>query len=197
MRTNVITLSLLALAAGTASASACDARAEIEAAFVKQQKQPWHTVAANKSSTGVMQEQTFDYLPPDRMYRKVVAGDDTWETIAIGRWAWSNIGSGWSELQPQFAQMATSFMRQTFEPPKVSADFTCLGTKSIDGKALTAYQTPAEKTPEGQVLARTIYVDPATGLPAYNVVGPPDLNGEPLMKEAYSYPPDIKIDSPL
>lgn len=197
MRLSPLTLSLLALAAGASSALACDGRAEVEAAFVKQQKQPWHTVVSNKSVNGVLQEQNFDYQPPDRMYRKVVAGEETVETIAIGRWAWSNIGSGWNELQPQFAQMATSYMRQMFTPPKVSADFTCLGTRSMDGKDYAAYQTAPEKGDDGKEIARTILIDPATGLPAFNIIAAPDLSGEPLMKEAYSYPGNISIDKPL
>jgi len=196
MRLSPLTLLAVSLAVSAAPALACDGRAEVEAAFVKQQKQSWHTVVDSKNVDGVLQEQTFDYQPPDRMYRKIVSGEDTVETIGIGRWAWSNIGAGWNELQPQFAQMVMSHMQQTFKPPKVSAAFTCLGTRSFAGKDYAAYQTAPEKADDKEI-ARTIYVDPATGLPAFNVIGAPDGSGEPLMKEAYTYPTDISIESPL
>jgi hypothetical protein len=197
MRLSLFTLPLLVLALPAASAFACDGKADLEAAFTKQQQQPWHTVVASKAVNGTLQEQSFDYQPPDRMYRKVVSGAESVETIAIGRWAWSNIGSGWNELQPQFAQMATSFMRQTFTPPKVSTEFSCLGTKSVDGKDYAAYQTAPEKGEGDQQIARTIYIDTATGLPAFNIIGAPDGSGDPLTKEAFTYPTDIKIEKPL
>ena len=55
-------------------------------------------------------------------------------------------------------------------PPKAGADFSCLGKVAYDGKDYLAYRTAPEKTEKGAELARTIYVDPATGLPAFNVI---------------------------
>jgi hypothetical protein len=198
MRT-VVALSLAALAAGTPAAFACDGKAEVEAAFIKQQKQPWRTEIVTRSETGETQEQVFDFQPPDKMYRKASANGESIETIGIGKWAWSNLGSGagWEELQPMFARVVTIQVQEAFAPPRVTADFTCLGTVTVDGKSYLGYQTAPEKDQQGHELARTIYVDPATGLPAFNIVGPPGGNGEPLVKGAFTYPTDINIENPL
>jgi hypothetical protein len=198
MRT-VVAISLAALAAGTPAAFACDGKAEVEAAFIKQQKQPWRTEIVTRSETGETQEQVFDFQPPDKMYRKASANGESIETIGIGKWAWSNLGSGagWEELQPMFARVVTIQVQEAFAPPRVTADFTCLGTVTVDGKSYLGYQTAPEKDQQGHELARTIYVDPATGLPAFNIVGPPGGNGEPLVKGAFTYPTDINIENPL
>lgn len=196
MRLRLLPLSLLALLSSAPAALACDGKTDVEAAFVNQHKQAWRTETASKSDSGVLQQQTFDYQPPDRLYRKVVSGDESVETIGIGRWAWSNEGAGWAELEPQFAQMVSSHIQGKFAAPKVSVEFKCLGEVAFEGKTYAGYQTVPE-TVNGQPLARTIYVDPATRLPAYNIIGAPDGSGEPLLKEVYTYPGDIKVEKPL
>lgn len=177
----------------------CTANSDIEAAFAKQLERPaWRTVVTSVGNAG-KQEQTFDYVPPDKMYRKVVVeGDDhPVETIAIGRWAWSTVGGPWSEMQPQFAQLVTTHMQSVFETRKVTATFSCLGTVSLEGKDYLGYQTAPEDGGGGEPVARTIYVDPATGLPAFNVIGPTKPGAAPVVKETYSYPTDIVIEKPL
>lgn len=195
------TLSFLPLAALIVAppAFACDGKAEVEAAFVKQQAQPWRTEISAKGETGEIQTQTFDFQPPDKMYRKASSGGESIETIGIGKWAWSNLGSGagWEELKPMFAGVVTLQVREAFMPPRVTAEFTCLGDVTMDGKSYFGYQTAPEKDQQGNELARTIYVDMDTGLPAFNIVGPPGGKGDPLVKGAFSYPTDIKIENPL
>ena len=51
-------------------------------------------------------------------------------------------------------------------------------------------------TDPGDVLARTIYVEPTSGLPAYNVVGAVSGKGDPVLKVTYSYPTDVVIEAP-
>jgi hypothetical protein len=199
MRITRFALALTALAAGAPSAFACDGKAEVEAAFIKQQKQPWRTEVVTKGEAGAIQQQTFDFQPPDKMYRKASAGGESIETIGIGKWAWSNLGSGagWEELQPMHARVVTLQVQEAFTPPRVTADFACLGSVTVDGKNYLGYQTTPEKDQQGNELARTIYVDPETGLPAFNIVGPPGVGSDPLVKGAFSYPSDIKIENPL
>jgi hypothetical protein len=59
------------------------------------------------------------------------------------------------------------------------------------------YQSAPEKAPDGVELTRTIYIDPATGLPAFNIIGTPKGEAEPVHKESYAYPADIVIEKPL
>jgi hypothetical protein len=198
MRLGLIALTSAAVLFGGSAYADCNGGKDVEAAFVMQHEKGWHTRTTSTSDAGVEQVQEFDYLPPDRMYRKVTSGSETVETIGIGRWAWSNIGSGWEELQPQFAQMVMSHMQHALAPPKVSAQFSCLGTVNFEGKDWAGYQTAPEKTPDGRLeLSRTILVDAATGLPGFNIVSAPGKLTEALQKETFSYPDGIKIEKPL
>lgn len=198
MRFKLTALALLLAALATPAAADCNGKAEVEAAFKKRlaEAKAWRTEIRSKDVEGGAQEETYEFLPPDRMYRKVTTRGETIESIGIGRWAWTNIGGGYAELQPQFAQMVMGRLQQEFAEPKVSAEFTCLGKKTFAGKEYLAYQTAPEKTDAGVVLARTIMVAPETGLPAFNVIGAPDLSGELWHQEAISYPADITIEKP-
>jgi hypothetical protein len=198
MRTRLFILSVAALAMPHTAAIACDGKAEVEAAFVKQQKQPWRTEIESKGENNVTQTQLFDFQPPDRMYRKASTGKESIETIGIGKWAWSNLGSGagWEELQPMHARVVTLQVQEQFAPPRVLANFKCLGKVTFEGKSLLGYQTDPEKVEGVGELARTIYVDPETGLPAYNIVGPPSTSGDVLLRGRFTYPTDIDIQKP-
>jgi hypothetical protein len=178
----------------------CDAKSEIEAAFNKQQKSPAYRSVVVTQSEGGQDEQTFDYIPPDKMHRKITAHGDPipLETIGIGRWAWSNASGPWSELEPQVAQMVAAHLEATLlKPRRVTADFICLGKVSFEGKDYLGYQTVRGPADGADGLVRTIYIDPATGLPAFNIVGKPDPGTAPVVKESYSYPADIVIEAPV
>jgi hypothetical protein len=189
-------LSFAALAALSPSLHACDSKADVEAAFNAQHQAPWRIETRSTTDTGVVQTQQFDILPPDRIYRKVTSGEETAETIAVGTTAWMNEGSGWQEMKKGVADIVATQLRAMLAPARVSVEFKCLDKVDYDGKSYLGYQTVSE-TVEGKLLARTILVDPETKRPAFNIVAAPDLSGEPVMKEAYSYPTDIRIDSPL
>jgi hypothetical protein len=197
MRLPLIALLTSATAALSPAMAECDGRADIEAAFVKQAtSKGWRSVITSKDANGASQEEIYEFLNPDRMYRKITTRGESIETIGISKWAWTNIGGGYSELKPQFAQMVSNRLQQAFVAPKVSVAFNCLGTKTVEGKEYAAYQTTPEKQDGGTMLARTIYLDPATGLPAYNIIGDPDGAGEPLREESFTYPDKITIEKP-
>lgn len=195
MRTRLFILPLAMLAAPVGAAQACDSKAEIEAAFTAQHQNPWRTESATQSDTGIPQTQTFDFQPPDRIYRKVTSGTESVETVGIAKQAWTNATGVWEEMKAELANLVANHMKTTYAPPRVSVSFKCLGSVDYSGKKLLGYQSEPE-TVEGKVVARTIYIDPETKLPAYNVVGTVD-GSEELMKEVYSYPKDVKIEKPL
>ncbi len=208
------------LVAGVAIAGpvkAADCAAEVTAAFEKQRKtKAFRMSAETKGDQGPVAMQV-DYVPPDRMHQTVrhPSHKEPLETIAIGRWAWGTMGGGWEELQPQFAQAVVAHMRQTLVDPLQSpAAFTCLGKLSYDGKDYVAYRSedgaasgaaqPPDKgpgaaaaNPASAALVRTVYVDPASGLPMFNVVAETKPGADPVFKAVFSYPADLKIDAPL
>lgn len=198
MRTAAIAILVgAALAASPVEAGCKD---EVKAAFVKQRtSKGWRAVTTSMSAAGV-QEQTFEYVPPDRMYRKVVAPglDEPQETIGVAKWAWSNEGGGWFQMQPHMAQMVSEHMRAALNPdPPVTAEYACLGKVTFEGKEYLGYQTPPEDGGDGSKVARTIYIDAATGLPAFNTVGKVGSEAAPDVKEAYTYPADLMVDPPV
>ncbi|PPD29652.1 MAG: hypothetical protein CTY20_05560 [Hyphomicrobium sp.] len=197
-------LALAASAAAPSGAVAADCGAEVAAAFERQRKTPaFRLVADTKGDQGLVKMQ-IDYVPPDRMHQTVTHPNHTapLETIAIGRWAWGTMGAGWEELQPQFAQSVTAFTKQTLVDPIPSdSSFECLGKVAFEGKDYVAYRTKstADAAAAGgsTAIARTVYVDPASGLPMLNVVADVKPGTEPLFKGIFSYPADLRIEAPL
>lgn len=195
MQLKLFAISLLALGASAQTAAACDGRAEVEAAFLKQHEKPWRTRIASVSGSGQPQEQIYDYQPPDRLHRIVKVGEETAETIGAGKRAWGSQGGGWKELEGAYARVVYTHMQATFAPPRATAEFNCLGEVEYHGATYRGYQTQPEKMDNGMMVARTIYVDPKTGLPAYNIIGTVD-DRETLHKEEHTYPTDIDITPP-
>ena len=141
-------------------------------------------------------------MPPDKMLQTVTspAMPGEQQTMLVGDRAFSGTSGAFEELQPQFTQSIVAEVRTALgAPPQKPGSFECLGAAKFDNHDLVAYRT-AEKVPPGtdpaKVVARTIYVDPATGLPVYNVIAAVSGNADPVMKVTYSYPTDIEIIAP-
>lgn len=199
---------LLVAGANHSAAAAEDCRGEVEAAFEKQRTtSPGYHVATEQFQEGGKIDVTLDYQMPDRMYQKVVAPGERApvETIAVARWAWGNMGGGWEELQPQFAQSVTSHVAETLQKPvKATSGFECLGKQTLEGKEYIAYRTGLAQ--QGTKVAdasgksmpdirRTVYVDPQTGLPALNIVAE-EPGGKVWARTVFSYPKELVVDAP-
>ncbi len=202
MRRLLIAVGALALL--PAGADAQDCRAAVEAAFAKQRAQKGFRFVAEMPAPEGVTRMTIDYVLPDRMHQKVEAPGQPApvETIAIGRWAWGTQGGGWEELQPHFAQSIVAHVSEALvNPPKMTATFDCLGTVKRDGADLTGYRSggapPSTAEPGAKPLARTIFVDPASGLPVRNVVEHADGSSAPVFDGRYTYPADMKIEAPI
>jgi hypothetical protein len=101
---------------------------------------------------------------------------------------------------PQYTQSIVAEVKEAVgSAPENLGSFECLGPVKFEDKDLVAYRTastPAAGADPSKVLARTIYVDPASGLPAFNVVATLVGGADPVMKVKYSYPSDIDIVAP-
>jgi hypothetical protein len=118
------------------------------------------------------------------------------ETISIGKWAWgSDSDGGWSEHKPNIAKMIEMDVEKMSAAQTVGANFSCLGTVNVDGKDYIGYRADPGKADDGVELAATIYVEPASGLPALNIVAP-TAGGDARLKATYSYADDITVDPP-
>jgi len=193
---------LFALAA-VPTAQAMDATKEcgkeVMAAFDKQRTgKGWKADIISKTASGV-QTQTFTYVPPSSMYRKVEApGNQSVETIAIGTYAWFDEGNGWYEMQPQFATIVTKHLRSVFAPEKKEPPaYICLGEVTYEGKTYKGYHTPPGTDGDTTGLTRTIYIDPKNGLPAFNLISKVGQEADPNTRQAYSQPDNLKVEAPV
>ena len=146
---------------------------------------------------------TVDYLPPDKMLQTVVGAHMPGEqqTMLVGARAFAGTSGAFEELLPQFTQSIVSEVKTAVGAPAQNLGlFECLGKVTFESKELLAYRT-ADKPPVGtdasKTLARTLYVDPTTGLPAFNVVATLSGKEDPVMKATYSYPTDVVIEAPV
>ena len=189
----------------TLPAAAEDCAKEVQAAFEKQRTQPGYRIVTKQPHERGEVETTRDYLAPDKMYNKVVVPGEPapLETIAIAKWAWANQGGGLQELQPQFAQTVTFVVTAALSTPvEVKDTFTCLGKVKRDGKDYTGYRNEPKAASGEPVdaanppLVRTVLIDPASGLPALNMVSEAKPDAPAVISTAYSYPVDIVIVAP-
>lgn len=173
--------------------------ADVQAAVNKQHTQAGYRVDVSSPIKPDGATETIDYMPPLKMYRRIKSPDQDFEieTIGFGNRAWSREGGGWFELKPHIASMVETHLRDMFgSPPKVTSEFLCLGKVTFEGKEYVGYQTEPEKMEGGDVIARTIYTDPATGLPAFNIIGEAKGSKPAMVRETYTYPGDIEIEIP-
>lgn len=186
-------LTALPAQAGTNCAS------DVQAAVAKQHALASYRVEVSSPTKPDGATEVVDYMPPLKMYRRINSPDQGFEieTIGFGNRAWSREGGGWYELKPHIASMVENHLRDMFgTPPKVTSEFNCLGKVMVEGKEYLGYQTVPEKVDGGDMIARTIYADPATGLPAFNIIGEAKGAKPAMVREAYSYPTDIEIEIP-
>lgn len=193
---------VLALAAALSASPAVageNCASDVAAAFTKQRHSAAYRVDVTSPADPEKPEQVFDYQPPQAMYRKIVVpGEDlALETIGIGDRAWSREGGGWTELKHEVALVVERHLSDLFSAdPVIKTPYTCLGKVSYAGKTFLGYQTEPETLADGAVIARTVYVEPETGLPAFNVLGTAAGDKPPVVQEAYTYPTDIVIKEP-
>ena len=105
------------------------------------------------------------------------------QTMLVGDRAFAGTSGAMEELLPQYTQSIVAEVNQTvYAPPKGLGDFECLGPAKLDGQDFVAYRTADKSPPEAdhtKIMARTIYVDPTSGLPAFNVVASRADGAEP------------------
>ncbi len=197
MRPVVFAFSLVAAAVPALADEKCSS--EVAAAFAKQAEAPkMRTIMVHPGGEGTV-TRTISLVRPDRIHVITDAPHEQaghMETISIGKWAWGSESDGsWSEHKPNVAKVIEMDVQKMSAPAAVSANFTCLGPQNYEGKDYVGYRADPGKGDDGVELAATIYVDAATGRPAYNIVAP-TAGGNPRLKASYSYGDDISVEVP-
>ncbi|WP_045836153.1 hypothetical protein [Hyphomicrobium sp. 99] len=194
-------LAILSLAVA-APAFAADCTNDVLAAFAKQRASKAFRVEFSQPTVEGEVHMTIDYMPPNRMLQTVTspAMPGEQQTMLVGDRAFAGTSGAFEELLPQFTQSIVAEANQAmFAQPNGLGNFECLGPAKLDGQDFVAYRT-ADKAPanadHAKAMARTIYVDPVTGLPAFNIVANLTEGAKPLLKVKYSYPTDIDIVAP-
>jgi hypothetical protein len=212
----MMTAVALTLALSAAAEAGC--KEEVSTALDRQRKTSGFRMETMMLSEDGKVDMTVDYVLPDRMHQIVKSTKDPEpvETIVVGNTAWSRRKSDpWVVLNPEITSQLVKQMQETLgDDPGQLGSFDCLGKQPVGGKDALAYQgendsegeddgpkdvSPAAKDkpklPDRPV--RVIYVDPTTGLPLRSVFGRANRLDKPIFESTYSYPVDLKIESPL
>ncbi len=199
LRNTTTTLILTAaILANAQPALADDCAKDVVTAIEKQRASKAFRVSMTQSTAEGPVDMTVDYMPPDRMLQTVIGKHMPGEqqTMLVGSRAFAGTSGAYEELLPQFTQSIVAEVRAATGKVGNVGTFECLGKVTYDGRELLAYRAADQAAKvDGDVLARTIYVDPTSGLPAYNVVAPISGKSE-AMKLSYSYPDGIVIEPP-
>lgn len=200
MRRGVIAFA--AMMAVAPAASGADCNGEVLSAFEKQRTSKAFRVTMEQPTAEGDIKMTIDYIPPSKMLQTVVSpampGDQ--QTMLDGERAYSGSNGVWEELLPQFTQSIVAEVRTALgAPSRNPGEFDCLGKVAYDGKDLLGFRTKplGDAAASGEGVTRTIYVDPGSGLPAYNVIATLKAPETPVAKVVYSYPGDIVIEAPV
>jgi hypothetical protein len=198
-----LALVLFGLAAFAPSAFAEDCTKDVLASFEKQRASKAFRVAMTQPTAEGTADMTVDYIPPNRMLQSVksAAMVGVQHTMLVGDRAFAGTDEAYEELLPQFTQSIFAEVKAAVSaPPANIGTFECVGKAQFDGKDFLAYRSADKEAPAGtmpdDILARTIYVDPTSGLPAYNVISAVGGKTDPVMKVTYSYPTDVVIEAP-
>ncbi|MGQ0671689.1 MAG: hypothetical protein ACT4N2_02250 [Hyphomicrobium sp.] len=195
-------LSVVAALAMVAGPAVADEKCtgEVAAAFAKQATTPQMRTIITHPAEGGAVTRTISLVRPNRLHMVTDAPQQEaghLETISIGKWAWGSDGQDdWTEHKPNVAQMIGLDVERMAAPATVSANFTCLGKVSYEGKDWTGYRADPGPGDDGVELAATVYVDEASGLPGYNIVAPTAGDAAPRLKTVYSYGDDIVVNPP-
>jgi hypothetical protein len=208
----MLTAFSLMIAAGTAADAAC--KDEVASALERQRHTSGFRMTTKMLSDQGLVDMTVDYVLPNRM-RQVIrstAEPKPVETVIIGRDGWSRLeGEDWRPLHPQVADAMAAQMQETLGEHQEGTlgEFECLGKQPVGGQQFLAYQgenveegpknlSPgaAEKPKLPDRPVRVIYVDPITGLPIRSIYARADKLDKPIFEATYTYPADIKIDTP-
>lgn len=182
-------------------AYAADCTENVKAAFAKQHAHNSYRVSMSQPSAEGPVQMTIDYVLPDKMLQTVVAPHMPGEqqTMLVGNRAFAGTSGAYEELLPHLVQSIVSeFHASTSPETQGLGTFECLGKQTFEGKEFSAYRAadkPAANPDD--TLARTIYVEDASGLPGYNVIAALSGKTEPILKVVYSYPTDIEIVAPV
>lgn len=200
MRLAIPAALILFACTGVSTASAADCAQDVMQAFEKQRTSKAFRVQTTQPSAEGEVQVTVDYIPPDRMLQTVVspAMPGEQQTMLVGSRAFAGTSGSFEELLPQFTQSVVAEVQTALGKPANVGEYECLGNVRFDGRDLIGYRLKAPTTQNAdasKAITRTLYIDPATGLPAYNIVGH-EASGDTMVKVSYSYPTDIEIAAP-
>lgn len=200
MRLLLVAATALAVAT-PAYAAGTDCSADVLTAIRKQLSLKAFRVEFSQETAEGEAHMRIDYMPPLRMLQTVTspAMPGEQQTMLVNNRAFSGSGGSFEELQPQFTQSIIAEVAEALARPSKLEGYDCLGTVKYENQDLVGYRFEDKTHPQtdrAKTVTRTIYVDPKTGLPAYNVIATLAENAKPLREVKYSYPTDINIVAP-
>ena len=136
-----------------------------------------------------------EMVPPNAMHSKTVMPEMTQEMTVLDGKAWMKMGEAWTAMPDAMAtQMTAAFTGAAGMMDQVTSA-ECLGTQNLEGKDYLAFKYDFDIA--GAQTTSTLYVDPATRLPAI-VIGSATMGGTTTDTRAtYRYDPSIIVSAPM
>lgn len=138
---------------------------------------------------------TAEFVPPGALHALTNIGGATQEMTVTGGKGWMKIGANWTAMPDTLAAQMTSSIAGAAEMMDQVTLPQCLGTQNFEGKDYLAFKY--DFAAPGVETSSTMYVDPATRLPAI-VVGTSTAAGKTTDTRAtYRYDPTVTVTAPM
>ena len=138
---------------------------------------------------------TSNFVPPSSFHSTVETGGVSQEMVISNGKAWSNTGGQrWVALPNSVAKQVSDSVLNIDTIVGGIQSPECLGNQNIDGRDLATYKY--RMTMMGVDSENTLYVDPATGLPAM-MESTSTIGGQTTdTRASYRFDPSITINPP-
>jgi hypothetical protein len=136
-----------------------------------------------------------EFVPPDALHATTAVAGGTQEITVTGGKAWMKMGGKWMSMPDAVATQMTAAIGGVGSMIDQVTSPECLGTQNFEGKDYLAFKYDFAAT--GVTSSSTLYVDPATKLPAI-VVGTSTAAGKSTDTRAtYRYDPSVTVTAPM
>lgn len=137
---------------------------------------------------------TAEVVPPSAMHSTATLPQMTQEMTVVDGKAWMKAEGTWTALPDAVAEQVAAGLKGAAGMLEQIAAPECLGTQNLDGKDYLAFKYNFAAT--GVETTSTLYVDPASNLPAV-VVGTSTAAGKTTGTRAtYRYDPAVTVTAP-
>lgn len=138
---------------------------------------------------------TAEIVPPNDIHATLLAAGAPQEVTIIAGKGWMKVDGTWTSISDMLAAQMAGDISQAVRTLDQVGTTQCLGEQSFEGSDYTTFKY--EVTAAGAASSATIYVDPATNLPAIMLVTEQVAGEAHDTRASYRYDASITISPPV